>query len=104
MPPDSLLLTVPADPGLGGREESSTGTVMQEARRRRWSEKAARTKKLRGPGAPRSKRSDGARCPTARPCRIRAAAVSVGGGRGDVQGSLLFLPYFFLDLLWHKVP
>src|SRR4051812_6834085 len=41
MPPGSLLLTVRADPGVGGCEESSTGTLRQEARRRRWPESCA---------------------------------------------------------------
>jgi uncharacterized DUF497 family protein len=45
MPPGSLPLPVPADPGVGGREESSTGTVMPGARRRRRTEKAARTRR-----------------------------------------------------------
>jgi hypothetical protein len=47
MPPGSLLLTVRADPGVDGREKSSTGTVMQEARRRRRTGKAARTRRAK---------------------------------------------------------
>jgi hypothetical protein len=52
MPPGSLPLNVRADPGVGGREESSTGTVVPEARRTRRAGKLPRIRRADKPHDP----------------------------------------------------